>query len=258
MGLPVFLSKPSIKRKYEIEKMVKEIPIQVNLFDITYLNGEELFKRPLEERRKTLEDSVEPIKGKLQLARQLVTKDIDKAERFYKEALEASQEGLIVKNLEAEYQPGRRVAGGWLKVKPTMENLDLVITGATWGTGKRAGWLGSYRLGCRVGDRFKDCGMIGTGIKELEGEGVTFKELTRKLKSKIIEKKGSDVKVKPDVVVEVAYEEIQKSPNYDSGFALRFPRVLRIREDKGHEEADTKERIDRLYKQQKGEFRAGS
>jgi DNA ligase-1 len=249
-----FLSQ-RIKRKYDIEKMEKEIPVQVNLFDIVYLNGKVLFDEPLRERRTLLEKIIDPIKGKFQLAKCLETKDIYEADRFYREALAASQEGLIVKNLDATYHPGRRVAGGWLKVKPVMETLDLVITGAVWGTGKRAGWMGSFILGCRDPEagKFLECGMIGTGIKEKEeAGGVTFQELTELLKPNITEEKGNYVKIKPDVVVEVAYEEIQRSPTYSSGWALRFPRVLKIRPDKAVDEADTVERIERLAKMQKG------
>ncbi len=245
-----FLSQ-RIKRKYEIEKVVKEIPIQVNLFDIVYLNGDVLFDKPLEFRRKALESIIKPKPGKFQLAKQLVTKDLKKAEKFYEEALKAGQEGLIVKNLEARYRPGRRV-GYWLKVKPTMENLDLVIIGAQWGTGKRVGWVGSLVLGCRRGDEFLECGMIGTGIKEKEDkEGVTFTQLTKLLKPHIESEKGRDVKIKPKVVVEVAYEEIQKSPNYTSGYALRFPRVVRIRFDREANDADNLDRIEKLYEMQR-------
>ncbi len=252
-----FLSQ-RIKRKYGIDRMVKEIPIQVNIFDITYLDGRVLFDETLEQRWKTLKRIIKPVRGKFKLAEHIETKDPEKANTFYHKALSASQEGLIVKNLEAKYHPGRRVAGGWLKVKPIMETLDLVIIGATWGTGKRAGWLGSYTLGCREGDSYLKCGMIGTGIKEKSEEeggdaGVTFKELTRLLKPKITGEKGNQVAIKPSVIVEVAYEEIQKSPNYDSGYALRFPRVLRIRGDKSPSETDTRQRIEKLYKQQKGE-----
>jgi len=120
-----------IKRKYEIQESIEEIPVQLNLFDIVYLNGETLFDQPLEKRRKVLSGIVKEIPGKIQLAKQLVTKDLKKANEFYNEALKAGHEGLIVKNLEANYQPGRRVTGGWLKVKPVMESLDLIITGAT-------------------------------------------------------------------------------------------------------------------------------
>ncbi|MBM3304267.1 MAG: ATP-dependent DNA ligase, partial [Candidatus Aenigmarchaeota archaeon] len=253
-----FLSQ-RIKRKYDIDRMVKEIPIQVNLFEIVYLDGRELFDEPLSERWRRLKSIIRPIKGKFQLAEHLETKDLKQAEKFYKESLAASQEGLIVKNLDARYQPGRRVAGGWLKVKPVMETLDLAIIGATWGTGKRAGWFGSLLLGARDAEtgKFLRCGMIGTGIKEKkEQEGdITFEELTKMLKPNIIEQHGSEVILKPDVVVEVAYEEIQKSPDYDSGVALRFPRVVKFRPDKNLDECDSTERIRRLYGQQKGKIR---
>lgn len=246
-----FLSQ-RIKRKYEIEKIAKEIPIQINLFDIVYLNGKALFEKPLVFRRKTLESMIRTKPGKFQIAKQLVTKDLKKAEEFYKEALNAGQEGLMVKNLEAKYQPGRRV-GYWLKVKPTMENLDLVIIGAQWGTGKRTGWMGSLVLGCRKGDDFLECGMIGTGIKEKDDqEGVTFTQLTKLLKPNIESEGGRDIKIRPKLVVEVAYEEIQKSPTYSSGYALRFPRVVRIRFDREARDCDTLERIEKLYEMQRG------
>lgn len=245
-----------IKRKYDIEMMAKEMPVQVNLFDITLINGKCLFDQTLEQRRRMLEDSIKNIKDKFQIAKQLVTKDLDQAQKFYEEALGAGQEGLIVKNLDAIYQPGRRVAGGWLKVKPTMENLDLVITGGTWGTGKRTGWMGSFLLGCKDKDDFKDCGMIGTGVKEKVEMGVSFEELTNLLKPLITTESGSEIRVKPKIVVEVAYEEIQKSPTYSSGYALRFPRVKTIRVDKSPAEASTLHQLEKLYDQQRGRGKA--
>ncbi len=241
-----------IKRKYDIEKVQEEIPVSVDVFDITFLEGEDLFGEPLSERWGKLRDSLREGKT-IRLARHRETSDKGKAGEFYQRALDMGHEGLIVKNMEATYHPGRRVAGGWLKVKPIMENLDLVIMGATWGTGKRAGWLGSLVLGCRDPDGgFRECGMIGTGIKEKGEEGVTFSQLTDLLRPNIESEKGSKVTLKPSVVVEVAYEEIQKSPNYSSGYALRFPRVLRIREDRSPRDADTVERVERLYQGQRG------
>jgi DNA ligase-1 len=236
-----------VQRKYDIEKMVEEIPVQIHLFDITYLDGEPLFDKPLKERRELLEKSVKKIPDKFLIAKQLVTKDLKDAEKFYGEALNNNQEGLIVKNLESKYQPGRRV-GFWLKVKPTMEHLDLVVIGADWGTGKRANWLSSYILACRDPNtgEFLECGMLGTGLTDKQ-----FKEMTEKLKPLITEEKGRRVKIKPKVVVEVAYEEIQKSPHYDSGYALRFPRLIRERtQDKGTNEADNIERVRKLFKSQ--------
>ena len=252
-ALPFQQLSQRIKRKYDIEQMARTIPIQVNLFDVVYLDGKDFFSETLEKRRKTLESIVKVIPGKFQLAEKLVTRDLNAAEKFYERALKARQEGIMVKNLDASYQPGRRV-GYWLKVKPIMETLDLVITGAEWGTGKRTSWMGTFVLSCKKGDEFVECGMMGTGIKEkkTDDSDVTFDELTEQLKLHIISKKGNEIKVKPKIVVEVAYEEIQKSPTYSSGFALRFPRLLRVRMDKSPEEADDVERIERLYSQQRG------
>lgn len=244
-----------IHRKYDIERMVKKIPVQVNLFDAIMVNGKTLFHTEFLKRRKILEGIIREKPGRFTLAEQLITKDLKKAERFYSRALRAKQEGVMVKNLEAFYHPGRRVAGGMLKVKPLMETLDLVITGAHWGTGKRAKWLGSFILSCRKGEEFLECGMMGTGIKEksAEKDDVTFERLTRILRPHVSSEKGNKVIIKPSLVVEVAYEEIQKSPNYSSGYALRFPRLVRLRSDeKKPEQADTLERIEHLYGIQKG------
>jgi len=247
-----------IKRKYGVEQIAKEIPAQLNLFDVVYVNGKELFDLTLEERSAELRKIVTPIPGKLKFADELVTTDLKKAKAFYEKALADGQEGLIVKNLDAKYMPGRRVAGGWLKVKPTMENLDLAIVGGLWGTGKRAGYIGSLILGCRDPDtgKFLECGMLGSGLLEKEGEEgtekITLDKLTKMLRPLITSQKGGAIAIKPKIVIEVAYEEIQKSPTYTSGFALRFPRLIRMRPDKGPDEADTKERLEALYAIQKG------
>ncbi len=255
-GKPVPFQKLSqrIHRKYDIHRLKEEIPVQVNLFDIIYLEGDMLFKKPFRDRRKMLESVVEEKKGKFQLAEHLITKNLDEAQKFYQNALAMGQEGVMVKNLDAPYQPGKRVAGGWLKVKPIMETLDLVVTGAVWGTGKRAGWFGSFILSCVDKDgNFLECGMMGTGIKEKKtsDDDVTFKDLTEMIKPDIIKEKDNMVFVKPKIVLEIAYEEIQKSPNYASGFALRFPRLVRVRYDRGPEDCDTIERVKELFSRQK-------
>jgi DNA ligase-1 len=244
--LPFQVLSQRIHRKYDIEKMVEEIPVQVNLFDIVYLEGKMLFNKPLKERRKILEKTVKIIPGKFQLTKQIVTKNIKKLEEFYQEALNAKQEGIFLKVIDAPYIFGRHV-GGWYKIKPTMETLDLVIVGATYGEGLRAKWLSSYVLACRDPDtgNFLPCGMMGTGLTEEQ-----FQQMTDKLKHLIIKESGREVEVRPEIVVEVAYQEIQKSPNYESGFALRFPRMVRIREDKGPDEVDTIQRVEELFKSQ--------
>ncbi len=254
--LPFQMLSTRIKRKYNIDKSVKEIPAKLNLFDVIYSDGKTFFDLPLEERFNELKKTIRSISGKVEFVKRLKTNDPKKAKSFYEEALSSGQEGLIIKNLEAKYVPGRKVSGGWLKVKPVMENLDLVVIGAIWGTGKRTGWLGSLVLGCREpsSGKFLECGMLGTGIKEkkTKKEDVTFSEITEMLKPYIGGGKGNRVNIRPKIVIEVAYEEIQKSPTYSSGYALRFPRFVRLRPDKSPEEADDKSRILKLYKIQKG------
>jgi len=237
-----------IQRKYDIEKMVEDVPIRVHLFDLLYIEGESCLDKPLKERRAELEKIIQPIKNKFTLAKQIQTKDLEKAQKFYEDSLEEGQEGVIVKNLQSKYQPGRRV-GYWLKVKPIMEPLDLVIVGAEWGTGKRANWLSSFTLACRDQDKneFLECGMMGTGLTDDQ-----FKEMTEKLKPLITEESGRRVVIKPEIVFEIGYEEIQQSPKYKSGFALRFPRMVRDRSgEKSAKDADTISRVKNLYEMQK-------
>lgn len=235
-----------IQRKYDIEKMVKEIPVQVNLFDLIYVDGESWMKKPLKERWRKLKAIIKPLKGKFQLAEHIETKDMKKAEAFYKHSLEMGEEGVMVKNLDAHYQPGKRV-GYWLKVKPIMEPLDLVIVGGEWGEGKRAKWISSVILAARDEEgNFLPTGMMGSGLTEEQ-----FEELTQRLKKIIIREKGRKVEVKPEIVVEVAYQEIQRSPKYPTGFALRFPRLLRFRDDKSPNDINTVEDIAKLYELQR-------
>lgn len=235
-----------IKRKYDIEKVLKEIPCRLNLFDINFLNGKNMLSTPFAERRKTLEKIVKE-SGSIVLAKQLITDDPDEAERFYQEALELKQEGLMAKKLEAGYKPGSRV-GYMLKIKPTMETLDLVIVGAEWGEGRRAKWLASFLLACRDTEtgEFPPIGRMGTGLSD-----ELFTEMTETLKPLILTETGKEVSIHPKIVVEVAYEEIQKSPTYGSGYALRFPRLVRVREDRGPDDATELSYVDQLYAGQK-------
>jgi len=241
-----------IKRKHDIDKMAKEFPVEMNIFDILFLGEKSVLKMPFNERRKLIERIIKEHPQKLILAKQIITADLDKAEAFYREALAVGEEGIMAKNLEGGYQPGRRVGFG-VKVKPVMESLDLVIVGAEWGNGKRSGWLTSFTLACRKGDRFVEIGKVGTGLKELEEEGVSFEELTNLLKPLIIEEDGKVARIKPKVVIEINYEEIQKSPSYGSGYALRFPRFIRLREDKGLSNVSEMDYVEELYRSQQTE-----
>ena len=244
-----------IKRKYDIEKMVKEIPVEVRLFDIIYYDGKSLLNTPFKERRKILESIVKPVPGKLSLAEHIVTSSDEEAQRFFEEAIKNGLEGVMFKKLDAPYHPGRRV-GYMVKLKPVKESLDVVIVGAEWGEGKRSGWLTSFVIAVRDEEtgRFLEVGEVGSGFKEKKEspDDVTFEDMTEMLKPLIEYQEGKFVKIKPKIVIEVLYDEIQKSPKYSSGYALRFPRFIRLRPDKSPEEADTLTRLENLYENQKG------
>ena len=240
-----------IKRKYDIQRMVKELPVEVNVFDILFYNGKNMLKEPLRKRRALLEKIVKEKKGKLVLSVKKVASSVDEAQEFFDESIKHSNEGIMFKNLDAIYKPGARV-GFMVKYKQVMETLDLVIVGAEWGEGKRANWLSSFYLSCKDDDgNLLRIGKVATGLKEKKEEGLSFEELTKLLKPLIIKQKGRNVEVEPKVIVEVAYEEIQRSPEYESGFALRFPRIIRMRDDKPLDEIAELSHIEELYNNQR-------
>ncbi len=232
------------RRKYDISATALEIPLYLNLFDILYLNGESLIDVPLLQRRKKLEEACDSSI----LAKQVITGDTAVVEAIYKEALAAGHEGVMLKNPDSFYTPGKR-GKNWLKLKPIMETLDLVVIGGDWGEGRRARLIGSYLLACRdpYTDKFLSIGRVATGITDEQLE-----ELTNLFKELVVSESGTQVEFEPKIVFEVAFEEIQKSPNYDSGYALRFPRLVNVRSDKSVEDADSIERVEQLYTGQKG------
>lgn len=230
-----------IRRKYDIESMMNKLPVEINVFDIIYLDGKSVGEVSLEKRRKLLERIVKPEKLKIRLSKQFVSGDEKKIEKFYEEALRIGEEGVMLKNLKAPYKSGRRV-GYMVKMKPDAKDLDLVIVGAEYGTGKRAGGLTSFILACKSGEEFLEVGKVSSGLKEKEEKGTTYREMDKLLQPLIIKEGKNFVEVKPKVVVSVTYQNIQKSTKYDSGFALRFPRITHYRPERGiYDIADLKE-----------------
>ncbi len=246
-----------IRRKYDIEKLAKELPVEVNVFDVMSYNGKNMINEPFRERTALLKKIISSRRRKLVKSTAIETDKIKEANKFYAESLKAGNEGIMLKSLDSPYKPGSRV-GFMIKLKPTMETLDLVITGAQWGEGKRSNWLSSFTVACidRHGN-FVELGNVGTGIKEKAEEGVSFDELTKLLKPLIKKEKGKEVEVKPKVVIEVKYEEIQKSPTSTSGFALRFPRLVKLREDRSADDVATLEMVEEFYKNQRKGTRKG-
>jgi DNA ligase-1 len=200
------------------------------LFDILHLDGEDLLDAPLARRAEALEVAVPD--ATLRVPR-VVTADPAVAQAHFDAALAAGHEGVVVKDLDAPYAAGRRGAG-WLKVKPR-HTLDLVVLAAEWGHGRRRGWLSNLHLGARAadGDGFV---MLGKTFKGLTDELLAWQ--TEKLQALAVGEDGITVHVKPELVVEIAFDGVQTSPRYPGGVALRFARVLRYRDDKAAAEAD--------------------
>jgi DNA ligase-1 len=230
------------RRVHKIEEMQRQIPIELYLFDILYLDDKDLIEVPYVERRRKLRE----VRGDIPLTKQLITKSAEEAKRFLEEAIEAGHEGLMAKKLDSAYTPGIR-GKRWFKIKKTLEPLDLVIVGAEWGYGRRHNWLSDYYLAARDAEtgKFMVVGKTFKGLADKE-----FVQMTKRLKQLTIEKRPHGVVVVPKIVVEIAYNEIQKSPKYECGMALRFARIKRIREDKSPEEADTIQRVKEIYERQ--------
>ncbi len=235
-----------IRRKYDIKQLSEKLPVEVNVFDVLFYNGKNELETPFKKRAELVRKIVTPHPYKLISSKMKITSNKKEVEEFYKKALKENQEGIMFKNLDAPYKPGRRV-GNMLKLKPEQNELDLVITGGEWGTGKRSGWISSFILSCRDGDKFLEIGKVGTGIKEKSTEGVGFDELNEKLKPLITKEDGKTVKIKPKIVVTVHYQDIQKSPNYSSGWALRFPRITTLRDDRGTHDIANLEEIEKDF-----------
>jgi len=237
-----------IRRKYDIQKLQEKLPVEVNIFDILYYNGKDQLDVPFKKRTELLRKIIKDHPYKLIVSKKIITANQKEIEEFYEKALKNNQEGVMLKNLDAPYKPGRRV-GHMLKIKPEDRDLDLVITGAEWGKGKRSGWLSSFILSCKKGNEYLEIGKVGTGIaeKETPDNKITFQQLTDLLKPLITSEKAKQVQIKPKIVVMITYQDIQKSPNYKSGWALRFPRILQLREDRSPNDIATLEEIEKDF-----------
>lgn len=215
------------------------VPIRLFLFDALYVDWRTLIDLPYRLRWQEL-NAIVP--SELVVPR-LVSSDRAEVDAFYQRALSEGHEGLVAKDLESPYTVGKR-GKRWLKIKKS-SSLDLVIVAADWGYGRRTGWLSDYYLAAVSGDSFEVIGKTYKGFTDEE-----FVEITRRL---LELKTGEDrhtVKVRPEIVVEVVFDEVQRSPRYPSGFALRLARIKSIRDDKPPAEADTLDSVRRVFEEQ--------
>jgi DNA ligase-1 len=224
--------------RLDVATVRQAVPLSLFLFDALHLDGEDLIDRPAAERHAALAAAVP---AELLMPR-LVTDDPKAAAAFLAGTLERGHEGVVVKSLDAPYEAGRRGAG-WLKVKPR-HTLDLVVLAVEWGHGRRRGWLSNLHLGARDPET-GGWVMLGKTFKGLTDAMLTWQ--TERLLELATERGDWVVRVRPELVVEVAFDGVQASPRYPGGLALRFARVLRYREDKRPEEADTIETVRAIH-----------
>ena len=243
------------RRKYEIKAAVKQIPVEIHFFDVLMSDGKTLLDEQYTKRREALERIVKP-SAKVMVVEQLVTGKREEIQEFMNKAMAMGHEGLLAKDMGASYRAGRREFV-WLKLKPFLETLDLVVVGALYGKGKRAGVFGSYILAARDEDsgQFKTVTKCGSGYTDEDLKELTkiFKKIQLKKPHESVDTEiDCDAYFEPKVVFEMVYEEIQVSPEekHTGKFGLRFPRYIRTREDRRPEEINTLQEIEQLYSEQ--------
>jgi len=227
-----------------------EVPVVLVAFDLLHHGGEDLIETPLRERRRRLEALSLPDRSgdRLLLAHLASARSADEVERHFDDARERRNEGLMIKDPDSTYQPGRRGLG-WLKLKKALATLDCVVVGVEWGHGKRRGVLSDYTFAVRETDDpdapLLTIGKAYTGLTDAE-----IAEMTERFKAITLQDHGRYRTVVPEVVVEIAFDRIMRSTRHRSGFAMRFPRIVRIRDDKTPAEIDTLATVEALFGEQ--------
>jgi DNA ligase-1 len=268
-ALPFSVLGQRIGRKRVDDAMRRAIPVIFMAFDLMYSGGELLLPRPLRERRALLEETVDsqreiavsPVEGepqgqlftavsaveiqRLRISPARMVESAEAIDQAYRDARARANEGVMIKAASSAYLPGRRGLA-WLKLKRELATLDVVITGAEYGHGRRAGLLSDYTFAVRGQQgELLNVGKAYSGVTDAE-----IAELTEWLKAHTVEDFGHFRTVEPIRVLEVAFNNVMRSDRHSSGFALRFPRILRVRDDKPVEEIDTLERVEEIYSSQ--------
>ena len=241
--LPFQLLQRRLRRMEDFEEARRNAPITYFAFDILYRDGKEAVDSPLVERRRLLKKVLEGTGASVAETADVRTEaEIQKA---FRRSRDLGYEGLVVKDPQSTYAMGKR-GSGWVKLKEELDTLDVVIVAAEYGHGKRAGVISDYTFAVRDGDALRTVGKAYSGLTDRE-----IDEMTRRLKEITTKDFGYRRQVKPEIVVEVAFDSVQRSGRHDGGFALRFPRIKRIRTDKSVADIDTIDRVERIFSGQK-------
>jgi DNA ligase-1 len=272
---PFSVLQQRLGRKKVSERMLREIPVAYLVFDVLYADGELLIDRPLRERGQILDELLaaerktthhrdtesrskagqgrlvfEDDREETAVAARVMRAPVSRAsspeelEELFAAAQARGNEGLMIKDLDSAYTPGKR-GKAWLKMKRELATLDVVVTAVEYGHGKRVGVLSDYTFGVWEGDKLVNIGKAYSGLTDAE-----IAEMTRWFLDHTIEDQGFRRTVEPEIVLEVAFNNMMRSDRHDSGYALRFPRIVRLRPDKTAAEADTIERVREIFEQQ--------
>ncbi|MGB8935114.1 MAG: ATP-dependent DNA ligase [Candidatus Nitrosopolaris sp.] len=239
-----------IHKKNLTEQIITETPLVYVVFDIMYFNGESLIKKPIKERKEILSSISfkEPIINS-------IYKFVNSEEEIialFEKSRDIGHEGVVLKDPDSQYHPGKR-GRYWVKLKKELETIDAVVVIAEYGHGKRAGVLSDYTFAVREDDsnnnnsvsQLRTIGKAYSGLTDDE-----IHQMTKRLKKIMLKDEGIRIIVKPEIVLEVAFDSIQKSNRHDSGFALRFPRIKNIREDKNASDIDSLQKVKQIYEKQ--------
>ena len=235
-----------LHKKTITEQIMAEIPVIYTVYDIMHFNGESIIKKPLKERKEIL-SSISFKQPIINSSYKIVNSE-QEIISIFDDSRKIGHEGLVLKELYSQYHPGKR-GRYWMKLKKELDTIDAVIVIAEYGHGKRAGTLSDYTFAVRDennnNNKLRTIGKAYSGLTDEE-----IDEMTSKLKSLMVNDSGYKITVKPEIVLEIAFDSIQKSDRHDSGFALRFPRIKNIRDDKTVADIDTLEKVRQIYQKQ--------
>jgi DNA ligase-1 len=240
--LPFAIIQKRLGRRQVTPKLLAEAPVVYFAFDLLYLNGEPLFEVPLRDRLTRLRYVVPG--GVIRLSDQTPVRDAKHVDELFDAARARANEGLVVKDPNSVYTPGRR-GKSWLKYKKALATLDCVVTYAQWGNGKRRHVLSDLTFGVLSDGEIVNIGKAYSGLTDVE-----IAAMTEHFQKTATEVHGPVFKVEPTVVLEIAFDRIQESKRHKAGYALRFPRIVRIRDDKTVDQISTIDEVRRIYEGQ--------